>query len=116
MTSKRNKWRPLWVAVAVTAVLGIALTIEPVRVVAEDFLSIFRVQEISFMQFDSDQVEKLEEISAVLEENFLQVEPVLEQQPEVATGRVVGGGRGGRRIPRSDAIRAPYCLQWEAYD
>ena len=83
MMNKRNKWRPLWVAVAVVAILGIALTIEPVRVLAEDFLSIFRVQEIAIMPLGPEQVEKLEEISMVLEQNFLQVEPVLEQQPEL---------------------------------
>jgi hypothetical protein len=44
--------RLVWVALAVIAVLAAALSLPPVRAIANDFLGLFRVQQISAVPFD----------------------------------------------------------------
>ncbi len=45
--------RPLWVGLAVIAVLAVALAFPPVRAIANDFLGLFRVEQVSVIQVDS---------------------------------------------------------------
>jgi len=50
-----NKWykrisRPAWAVIAVVAVLAVAMAFEPVRVIANSFLGLFRVQQIQVVQ------------------------------------------------------------------
>ncbi len=44
--------RPVWVALALVAALAVSLTFQPVRVLAGNFLSMFRVQQITLLPMD----------------------------------------------------------------
>ncbi len=44
--------RPVWVTLALAAALAISLTFQPVRVLASNFLSLFRVQQITLLPMD----------------------------------------------------------------
>ncbi len=44
--------RPVWAALALAAALAVSLTFQPVRVLAGNFLSLFRVQQITLLPMD----------------------------------------------------------------
>ena len=46
--------RPAWRAVGVVVVLAVALAFPQVRALAVDFLGLFRVQQVEFVQVDAD--------------------------------------------------------------
>ncbi len=46
------KRKPIWTAVAIISTLAIALSLTPVRAWASDFLSLFRLERITVIQFD----------------------------------------------------------------
>lgn len=48
--------RPLWAGLSLVAVLTLALSFEPVRVWAGDFLGLFRVQQITVLPLDTTQL------------------------------------------------------------
>lgn len=59
------KQKRVWTALAVIAVLAIALSLTPVRAWASDFLSLFRVEKVTVIQFDPEAARQMEgEISA----------------------------------------------------
>lgn len=70
--------KPIWTAVAIIAALAIALSLTPVRAWASDFLSLFRLEKITVIQFDpqaanqasEDLVGLQETASNILEQNL----------------------------------------------
>ena len=57
-----RRWRPALVGLALIAVLALAFSLEPVRVAAGDFLSIFRVRQFAVIPMGPEQMERMEEI------------------------------------------------------
>ena len=57
--SKRNL-RPLWVTIAVIAVLAISLNFQPVQALAASFLGLFRVQQVTILPINSNTIQSLE--------------------------------------------------------
>ncbi len=53
------RFRIAWAALVVLAVLGISLTIEPVRVWAGEFLGLFRVQQVTVLPIDTTRLGEL---------------------------------------------------------
>jgi hypothetical protein len=68
-----RRYRPAWIVLAVVLVLTIALSFAPVRALANNFLGLFRVQQISVIEVDpSDlpaQLGESTEFQALLSEN-----------------------------------------------
>jgi len=72
-----------WAALAVTIVLVVALTFEPVRAFANSFLALFRVEQIRVIEFDSQEMDEKLKNSSQLEyilSNQIQVEETGELQ------------------------------------
>jgi hypothetical protein len=46
------RFRPLWATLAVAVILTAAISLPPVRAIANDFLGLFRVQQVSAVPFD----------------------------------------------------------------
>lgn len=78
------RWRPALIALALV-VVAVSFTLEPVRVVAGDFLAIFRVQEFAVIPVGPEQMERMEEIGRLLEQNYFLSEPIMMEEPEVET-------------------------------
>jgi hypothetical protein len=57
--SKRNL-RPLWVTIAVIAVLTVSLTFQPVQALAASFLGLFRVQQVVILPINSNTIQNLQ--------------------------------------------------------
>lgn len=79
--------RPVWAALAIVIVLVVALAFEPVRAVANDFLGLFRVEQVRVVQVDRETLPGELESSSQLEQMFteyVQVESEGEPQ-EVAS-------------------------------
>ena len=57
--SKRNL-RPLWVTIAVIAVLAISLNFQPVQALASSFLGLFRVQQVVILPINSNTIQNLQ--------------------------------------------------------
>jgi hypothetical protein len=79
--SKHPGWRPVLIALAVVVLVAAALTLEPVRAVAGDLMSVFRVQSFAVVPMGPEQMERMKEIGALLEQNFFLSEPVLSEEP-----------------------------------
>ena len=47
-----NRYRTAWAGLAAILVLSLALTLPPVQALAQDFLGLFRVQQITIVEFD----------------------------------------------------------------
>jgi hypothetical protein len=58
---RKSRWKPAWAAVVAICALAAALYLEPVRVWAAEFLSLFRVQQITVVRIDPANVKQLEE-------------------------------------------------------
>ncbi len=72
---------PAWVALGLVVVLAVALTFQPVRALAEDFLALFRVEQIRVVQVNSEKSpDKLESSSNL--EYILSNQVQLEEQGE----------------------------------
>jgi len=80
-----RRWRPALVGLALIAVLALAFSLEPVRVAAGDFLSIFRVRQFAVIPMGPEQMERMEEINALLEQSFFLSEPIMLARPEPRT-------------------------------
>ncbi len=65
--------RPAWIALAVTLILAISLSFAPVRVIANNFLGLFRVEQIRVIQVDfanlAGQLGDSSQIESLLAEN-----------------------------------------------
>jgi len=75
--------RTAWAALVVVVVLAVSLTFEPVRALANNFLALFRVEQIRVVQIDPDELEEKLESSSQLEyilSNEVQVEEKGEAQ------------------------------------
>lgn len=77
--------RPALVALALVALVAFAFTLEPVRVAAGDFLSIFRVRQFAVVPVGPEHAERMEELGALLEQNFFLSEPIILAEPEPRT-------------------------------
>ena len=62
-----RRLRPLWAGLAVVAVLAIALSFPQVRAAANNFLGMFRVQQIAVVQFDPQTMQISDTTSAQIE-------------------------------------------------
>jgi hypothetical protein len=62
-----RRLRPLWVGLAIVAVLAIALAFPQVRAAANNFLGLFRVQQIAVVQFDPQTMQMSDTTSAQIE-------------------------------------------------
>ncbi len=75
--------RPAWIGLAVCAALVVALTFEPARTLASEFLALFRVEQVRLVQIDSSDLPQKLEDSSQLEyifSNDVQVEQIGEPQ------------------------------------
>ena len=57
--AKRNL-RPLWVTIAVIAILAVSLNFQPVQVMAASFLGLFRVQQVVILPINSNTIQNLQ--------------------------------------------------------
>ena len=83
--STDRRWRPALVALTLVFFVVLAFSFEPVQVAAQDFLSIFRVQEFAVVPVGPEQREQLQEAATLLGQNFFLSEPVVIEQPESQT-------------------------------
>lgn len=74
--------RTAWAAIVLIFVLAVALAFEPVRALANDFLGLFRVEQIRVVEFDPDEFNQQFENSSQLE-YFLSNEVNVEEKGEV---------------------------------
>ncbi len=58
-----RRWRPLWVGVSLVLILGLALSFAPVRTLASQVLSLFRIQQITVLPVDLQGLGNLSEDS-----------------------------------------------------
>jgi hypothetical protein len=58
-----RQYRPALIALVVIALLGASLTFPPVRAIANSFLGLFRVQTVTFVQFDPGEMQNALESS-----------------------------------------------------
>ncbi len=58
---RKSRWKPAWAAILAVCALCAALYLKPVRVWATEFLSLFRVQQITVVRIDPANVQQLEE-------------------------------------------------------
>jgi len=82
-----KRYRPAWVAAAFVLVLTLTFTVPPLRAVAENFLALFRVQTIEFVEFNPLNLpdDQTLESAAVEIERLLNEEAVFEQKGETQT-------------------------------
>lgn len=101
-----RRMRPAAAVLVLVLVIVVAFSFEPVRVAAEDFLSIFRVSRFSVMPVDDAEWERMEELGSVLEQNFFLGEPVMveESAPQLVSTVEEAAGLAGF------AVRAPEFL------
>jgi hypothetical protein len=83
--STNRRWRPALGILALVLLVAVAFSFEPVQVAAQEFLSIFRVQEFAVVPVGPEQREQMEEVAALLEQNFFLSEPVVLEEPEQQT-------------------------------
>jgi hypothetical protein len=79
---KQFKWRPVLIALALVVLVGALFTLEPVRALAGDFLSIFRVRSFAVIPLGPEQMERMEEIGALLDQNLILGEMVSIEEPK----------------------------------
>lgn len=65
-----KRMRPVWVGIMVIAVLALAMAFPPVRAIANNFLGLFRVERITVVPVDENQLENRLESSTQLENLF----------------------------------------------
>jgi hypothetical protein len=79
---KQFRWRPVLIALALVALVAASFTLEPVRALAGDFLSIFRVRSFAVVPLGPEQMERVQEIGALLEQNLILGEMVSIEEPK----------------------------------
>ena len=60
-STRRSRWKPAWAAVLAIGAISAAIYLEPVRVWATEFLSLFRAQHIAVIRIDPANVRQLEQ-------------------------------------------------------
>jgi hypothetical protein len=75
--------RPLWTAVAVIAMLALVFTLTPASAWASSFLGLFRVQNITVIQFDP---EAMQRSGDNLEDNKEMVQMIFQENLEITEG------------------------------
>lgn len=63
-----RRWRPLWAGVSLVLILGLALSFAPVRTLASQVLSLFRVQQITVLPVDLEGLGNLSDDSPLAEQ------------------------------------------------
>jgi hypothetical protein len=53
-----NRYRTAWAGFAAILILALALTLPPVQALAQDFLGLFRVQQITIVEFDPENMDR----------------------------------------------------------
>jgi hypothetical protein len=82
MFGKMNpRWRPALIGLALLVLVAASFTLEPVRAIAGDFLSIFRVQSFAVVPLGPEQMERVKEIGELMEQNLILGEPVFTEEP-----------------------------------
>ena len=83
---KRNalspRWRPAFVALSAVLVVALLFSIAPIRSVAADFLSLFRVRKFAVIPLDPQQLERLGNLAQQAESQFGKPQVVREPGPE----------------------------------
>ena len=51
--------RPVWVGVGLVAILAIAMAFAPARAIANSFLGLFRVEQVTIVQVDPSNIPKI---------------------------------------------------------
>ncbi len=64
-------WQRALTGIAVVAVLAVTLAFAPVRAAASEFLSIFRLEQITVLPISASQIERIERIDDKLDEDFM---------------------------------------------
>ena len=85
-----KKYRPAWVALGVIALLALALTFPQVRAVANSFLGLFRVEQVTAVQVGIS----LDDFPQEMERNFTALDRMLSDQIQVERR-----GESGRQPP-----------------
>jgi hypothetical protein len=105
-----RKYRFAWVAVGVIAILGLAMLFPQVRAIGSSFLGLFRVEQVTILQVDPEQLE--ERLSSASNFEYLLAEDVqveeLGEQQEVASADEASRLAG---IP----VRLPSAVEGETY-
>ena len=105
-----RKYRFAWVAVGVIVILAVAMLFPQVRAIGSSFLGLFRVEQITILQFDPDQLE--ERLSSASNFEYLLAEDVqveeLGEQQEVVDAAQASSLAG---IP----VRLPTAVEGEMY-
>ncbi len=83
-TSNRQM-RPVFIALALVVLVAVSLAFEPVRAVAGDLLSVFRVQKFAVLPINMEQVERVAEIGDLLSQSFFLEAPKFLENPEIET-------------------------------
>ena len=106
--------RLAWVVATLVVVLAVAFSFEPVRVLANNFLALFRVEQIRVVQFDSEGISKQLENSSQLEyilSNQVNVEEMGELQKAASAeeaGALAGFDVG---VPAAVEEKASFSVQ-----
>jgi hypothetical protein len=106
--------RIAWVVAILVVVLAVAFSFEPVRVLANNFLALFRVEQIRVVQFDSETISKQLENSSQLEyilSNQVNVEE--RGEPQKAASAEEAGALAGFEVgvPAAVEEKASYVVQ-----
>jgi hypothetical protein len=97
--SKRNL-RPLWVTIAVIAVLAVSLNFQPVQALAAGFLGLFRVQQVTILPINSNTIQNLQNnqdiskaVSQLFSDSVTTTRPATQPQqvPDTATASKLAG-------------------------
>ncbi len=105
-----RRYRPAWVAVALIVAVGLSMSFAPVRTLAGNLLSLFRVREITFVQVDPTRLPDDETLQAALHK----LEGIMEEQLDLqveGTSRAVDVAEA--RTQAGYAVRFPDALQEE---
>jgi hypothetical protein len=89
-----RRYRPVWIGLAIVVVLAVSLNFAPVRAIANDFLGLFRVQQITVVQVDPAS------LAAGLDN------PAIEADVESLFGETVEMTMDGESQPAADAAQA----------
>lgn len=101
-TSRR--WRPVALGLATLVVLALLFSFAPVRQAGADFLSIFRVRKFAVISLDPEQVERLEDLGALLE-STLQPQQIREPgEPRPVSSAVEASALAGFRVRVPSAL------------
>lgn len=106
--------RPLWVGLAVIAVLAVVLAFPPVRAIANDFLGLFRVEQVSVVQVDyrvlSGRLGSSSQIENLMTNN-MQVERSGEDQPAADAAQAAQLAGFAVRLPAAAETQPQLIVQ-----